>query len=140
TAIGRADGEMAHASSANDPTAYDATKHAGTTGDALYDLALGGRFVTEAEQRLSVAVAGYSDTRVRSRAMSGTKLASLTMATGDPREAAAIGSRALGDAGQIHSRRATDQLRALRALTEPHAHATEVDELRSRIGTLLATA
>ncbi|MGH3621708.1 MAG: hypothetical protein ACRDQ5_07950 [Sciscionella sp.] len=48
TAIGRADGEMAHASSANDPTAYDAIKHAGTTGDALYDLALGGRFVTEA--------------------------------------------------------------------------------------------
>ncbi|MEV7907930.1 XRE family transcriptional regulator, partial [Streptomyces anulatus] len=92
---------------------YDAAQHAGDTGHALFDLAVNGRFAGEASSRLSVAVAGHGDTYVRSRAFSGIKLASLTMVTGAPEEAAAIGVRALRDAVAVRSRRTADELREL---------------------------
>lgn len=112
----------------------------GDTGHSLYDLALYGHFVTDARERLSAAVAGHSDAYARSRAISGIKLASLTMVTGDPVEAAGVAFRALGDAGHVRSRRAADDLRELRALAVPHARLTEIGELCSRIGIVVATA
>ena len=56
----------------------------------------------------------YSDAYARSRAISGAKLATLIMATGDPHEACTIGHRAIDDAGQLRSRRAADDLRESR--------------------------
>ncbi|MGH3979168.1 MAG: XRE family transcriptional regulator, partial [Pseudonocardiaceae bacterium] len=70
------------------------------------------------------------------------KPASLVMATGDPREAAALGAQALDGAGTLRSRRATNDLRDLRdlrRLAEPHTHLPEVADLRQRIGTVVAS-
>lgn len=112
---------------------YDAAQHAGDTGHALFDLAINGQFVSEASNRLSAAVAGHGDTYARSRAFSGIKLASLTMTTGAPEEAAVIGTRALRDAATVRSRRAADELRELHRFATPHNRLTEVAELRHRI-------
>lgn len=140
-AIGQADEEFSHASPANDPpwmAYYDVAQHAGDTGHALFDLAVSGRFATEARLRLQAAVDGHTEAFVRSRAISGIKLASLTMATGDPMEGAAMGKAALVDAGHIRSRRAADDLRELAGLAERHGKASEVEELRTHIGATLA--
>ncbi|MGW4423255.1 hypothetical protein [Streptosporangium sp. NPDC004631] len=112
---------------------YDAAQHAGDTGHALFDLAVHGRFISEASGRLSAAVAGHGDAYIRSRAFSAIKLASLTMATGAPEEAAAIGTRALSDASTVRSRRAADELRELHRHAAPYEHITEVAELRHRV-------
>lgn len=112
---------------------YDAAQHAGDTGHALFDLAINGQFVSEASNRLSAAVAGHGDTYARSRAFSGIKLASLTMTTGAPEEAAVIGTRALRDAATVRSRRAADELRELHRFAAPHNRLTEVAGLRHRI-------
>ncbi|MFB7718200.1 XRE family transcriptional regulator [Nocardia sp. NPDC056100] len=135
-AVGHADEEFSHASPDNDPpwmAYYDAAQHSGDTGHALFDVALDGRFASEAHTRLEVAVAGHTAAFVRSRAISGIKLASLTMATGDPLEAAAIGQAALIDAGHLRSRRAADDLRELSAMAQPHINSTEVEELMKSI-------
>ncbi|MFI6169066.1 XRE family transcriptional regulator [Nocardia sp. NPDC051052] len=141
-AVGQADEEFSHATPANDPpwmAYYDAAQHSGDTGHALFDLALSGRFATEASNRLRAAVEGHTDAFVRSKAISGIKLASLTMATGDPQEAAALGTAALVDAGHIRSRRAADDLRELARLAGTHDKTTEVEELQVHIGTTLAS-
>lgn len=65
--------------------------------------------------------------------MSGIKLATLTMAKGDPEEAAAIGARAVRDAGAVRSRRAIDDLRELHRTALPHQHRDSVAELRHKI-------
>ncbi|TDO57355.1 hypothetical protein EV651_11179 [Kribbella sp. VKM Ac-2571] len=49
----------------------------------------------------------------RSRAMSGIKLASLTVTVRDPQEAAVVGAQALKDTHSLRSRRAADDLRDL---------------------------
>lgn len=119
---------------------YDAAQHAGDTGHALFDLAVNGRFVGEASDRLSAAVAGHGDIYARSRAFSGIKLASLTMVTGAPEEAAAIGTRALRDAATVRSGRTADELRELHRLAVPHERLSEVAELRHRIVEVVAGA
>ncbi|WP_280352108.1 helix-turn-helix domain-containing protein [Nocardia abscessus] len=141
-AVGRADEEFSHASPENDPpwmAYYDAAQHSGDTGHALFDLALDGRFVGEARSRLRAAVDGHTEAYVRSRAISGIKLASLTMATGDPVEAAGFGTAALIDAGHIRSRRAADDLRELARFAKSHNKVTEAEELRTCIGSTLAS-
>jgi hypothetical protein len=143
TTIGMADEEFSHAQPENDPDwmrYYDAAQHHGDTGHALWDIAMTGQFVTEATERLARAVAGHTAAYARSRAISGIKLASLTMVTGDPDEAGAIGRRALASAGEIRSRRAADDLRQLRELAAPHDRIDEVAELRHAIGERVANA
>lgn len=139
-AVGTADDHFAHADPANDPPwmcYYDAAQHAGDTGHALFDVAMLGRSPDEATSRLAVAVAGHDAGFARSRAISQTKLASLTMATGDPVEAAVIGAAALDAAGTIRSRRATDDLRELVRYATRHHNVTEVAALRHRITTVV---
>lgn len=142
TTVGLADEEFSHSEPSNDPAwmrYYDAAQHRGDTGHALWDIAMTGQFVTEATNRLAHAVAGHTDTYARSRAISGIKLASLTMATGDPDEAGEIGKRALAAASDIRSRRAADDLRQLQALAAPHDRIDEVAELRHAIGERVAS-
>jgi hypothetical protein len=93
---------------------YDQAQHLGDTGHARWDLAVRhGEAEQEAASRLAGAVTGHTDTYMRSRAMSGIKLASLTMTVGDPQEAAVIGAQALQDARSLRSRSAADDLRDL---------------------------
>ncbi|MEV1249897.1 hypothetical protein [Nonomuraea sp. NPDC049750] len=130
---------------------YDAAQHSGDTGHALFDLVIDGmivgkptdgkpvgetvneRYLGEASMRLTNAVTGHSAAYVRSRAISGIKLASLTMATGDPEEAASIGGRAVTDAGTVRSRRAQDDMKELAGFALPHKSRTPVAVLRHRI-------
>ncbi|PWW62286.1 hypothetical protein [Actinokineospora spheciospongiae] len=91
---------------------YDDAQHAGDTGHALFDLAISDHSPTEARARLTAAVDGHTAEFTRSKAISSIKLASLTMATGDPAEAIAIGIAALDTAGTIRSCRAADMTTA----------------------------
>jgi len=116
---------------------YDSAQHQGDTGHALFDLAVHGQSMAGAVGRLAHAVAGHTDAYARSRAISGTKLATLTMMTGDPREASAIGHRALDDAGQLRTRRAAVDMRELRGLAHTRSAIPEVAELQHRITMLV---
>lgn len=118
---------------------YDTAQHAGDTGHALFDLAIRGRPAADAVNRLADAVAGHTALYVRSRAISGIKLASLVMATGDPEEAASIGVRAVKDAGTVRSRRAQDDMRELHRLARPHANREQVTKLRHQIQSAIQT-
>jgi hypothetical protein len=142
-AVAQADEAFARASPGDDPpwmAYYEQAQHYGDTAHALFDLAVHDVPGTEAALRLSAAVTGHSDAYARSRAISGTKLASLLMATGDPREAAAAGQRVIDDAGRLRSRRAADDLRELRRFAGRHAGLPEVDVLRERITQLTGPA
>lgn len=141
--VGIADEQFADSSPDDDPVwmrYYDSAQHSGDTGHALYDLALRGHFASEARARLAAAVAGHSAEYARSRAISGIKLASLTMRVGDPDEAADIGTRALDEAGKITSRRAADDLRELGRSTTPHQQVPQVAQLRRAISERLESA
>ncbi len=138
TAVGTADDHFAHSTPANDPpylANYNAAFLGGGNGLALFDLALLGHNVAQATDRLTAAAAGH--TEGRPRAVCLTKLASLTMATGDPIQAATIGNAALDTAGLVRSRRVTDDLRELARHAATHQHLDEVAHLRHRINTLL---
>ncbi|GAA2790509.1 hypothetical protein GCM10010522_04850 [Kribbella solani] len=142
--VGLADEQFSQADPVNDPAwmrYYDQAQHLGDTGHALWDLAIRqGEAEQEAASRLASAVAGHTETYVRSRAMSGIKLASLTMTVGDPREAAAIGTQALKDARSLRSRRAADDLRDLGHRATVFERVAEVAELRNDIRNVLAAS
>lgn len=89
---------------------------------------------------MASAVAGHTDTYVRSRAMSGIKLAALTMTVGDPQEAAVVGEQALKDARLLRSRRAADDLRDLARRATAHEGVHEVASLRHDIRNVLAAS
>ncbi|PSL03214.1 hypothetical protein CLV30_108126 [Haloactinopolyspora alba] len=134
-AVGAADDAFGHAEPSHDPpwmSYYDAAQHAGDTGHALFDLSIQGHS-TDAADRLKTAIDGHTAEYARSRAMSQTKLASLTMATGDPHEAAQVGLVAVDDAGRLHSRRAAMDLAELRDYAGRHRGLAEVGELRHRL-------
>jgi tetratricopeptide (TPR) repeat protein len=135
SAVGAADEAFAHSRPASDPpwiSFYDHAQHHGDTAHALFDLSLRGRR-TEAASRLAYAVAHHGQAFSRSRAFSQIKLASLVMATGDPRRAASIGQRALQDAKLLRSRRAINDLKELRRFSDRHPKIVEAVELRDRI-------
>jgi hypothetical protein len=134
-AVGAADEAFAHANGAEDPpwmAFYDHAQHQGDTAHALFDLSIGGQR-TQAAPRLAYAVAHHGAEYARSRTISRTKLASLLMATGDPRQAAAIGSQALEGVGSLRSRRAIADVRKLHRFAGRHPRVHEAVELRERI-------
>ncbi|MFJ2744770.1 helix-turn-helix domain-containing protein [Streptomyces sp. NPDC087440] len=113
---------------------YDSAQHHGDTGHALAEIALlPGSSPVRAVQRLRTAVENHAPSYVRSRAFSGAKLATLIMKTGDPQEAVAIANRSLVGVQQLHSRRASADLRALMSAAAPHLRTPEVAQLNARI-------
>jgi hypothetical protein len=145
TALSAADEDFARSTPADDPPCisyYGAARHAQCTGHALVDLAvLGGRDPGEATDRLTAAVEGHTNTaNTTSRVICLLELASLTMATGDPIQAATIGHEALDAAGAIRSRRVTDDLRELARGTTRHPDIGEVTALRQRITAAVLTS
>jgi len=136
SAVGLADEAFAGSMPSEDPpwmAYYDHAQHHGDTGHALFDLAIHAIPGTEAVPRLDRAVHEHSDAYARSRAISGAKLATLIVATGDPHEACTVGHRAMDDAGQLRSRRAADDLRELRRFASKHAGIPDITDLRERI-------
>ncbi len=139
TAIGTADDHFAHVTPDNEPpflAFYNPARHALLTGEPLAGLAILGRDPGEATDRLAAAAA-RTDGNTRVQAVSLTKLASLTMATGDPLQAATIGHAALDTASTLRSRNAADELRELARYAAEHQHLDEVAHLRQRIATLV---
>jgi hypothetical protein len=140
TAIGTADEHFAHATPDNDPpfmwTYHNPAVHAMRTGEALVELAILGRSPGEATDRLATAVAGLTGC-ARPLAGCQARLATLTMVTGDPLQAATIGHQALDTASTVRSRTAADDLRELARYAAAHQNLDEVAHLRHRIGTLL---
>jgi hypothetical protein len=136
SAVGAADEEFSHARPAEDApwmASYNEARHVGFAGNVLWGLGMHGQFVAETRNRLSAAITARVEGRARTRDQ--IKLPSLIMVTGDPAEAAALGTRALDWAGTLRSRHAIDDLRRL---AEPHASLTDVADLRDRIGTVVA--
>ena len=141
TAIGTADDHVAHFTPDDEPpflAFYDDARHAQYTGQPLAELAILGRDPGAATDRLAAAAAGHTG-NTRARTVCLAKLASLTMATGDPLHAATIGHEALNAAGSLRSRGVTDALRELARYTAAHQHIDEVAHLRQRIATLVCT-
>jgi hypothetical protein len=104
TAIGTADEHFAHATPENEPpflVCYTDARHAQLTGQPLADLAIVGRDPGEATDRLAAAAAGHASGNNRSRAVCLTKLATLTMITGDPIQAATMGHAAVDAAHHL---------------------------------------
>ncbi len=140
-AVGAADEEFSHARPTEDPpwmASYTEARHLGFAGSVLWELGMHGQFVAETRNRLSAAVAVRTDGRGRTGHQ--LKLARLIMATGDPIEAAALGTHALNAAGTLRSHRIVADLRDLCRLAEPHASHTDVADLRNRIRTVVAAA
>lgn len=138
TAVGMADEEFSRSQPVDDPPHvyyYDATHYMGDIGNALWDTAMTGHFVTEARHRLTASVRGPAVHACRERALSQAKLASLIMAIGDPHEAAMIGEHAVAAAATVRSRRVGENLQDLRRLAKPHIAVPEVAELYQLIGT-----
>ncbi|MEV7465343.1 XRE family transcriptional regulator [Streptomyces kronopolitis] len=135
-AIGLADECFEHAAPQDDPLwmrYYDEAQHQGDTGHALYDLAQSGFAPERAACRLKYAVDHHTEAYVRSRAISRTKLASLTMLTGDPQEATVIGHTALDEVGHLTSRRAAADMHELVQTAVPHLRSSDTESLCERI-------
>jgi hypothetical protein len=136
-AVGTADDHFAHADPANDPQCwahYNAAFHGLVAGMALADLAMHGHDPVQATDRLTSAIAGHEH-HAAYRAQDQIRLATLTIVTGDPVEAAALGTAALESAadGGVRSRRATEDLRQLDHHAARHTSVGEVVEFRHRI-------
>ena len=139
-AIGAADEAFTQARTAEDPpwmASYTEARHLGFSGSSLWELGMRGQFVAETRNRMSTAAAIGTE-GLRARTGGQLKLASLIITTGDPLEAAALGTQALDGMGSLHSQRTTHKLRELRHLSAPHTHLPEIADLRHRIGTILA--
>lgn len=107
-AVGEADEAFARTDPGNDMpwmAYYDHAQHCGDTGHALAALAVHGVRVEDTTRRLATAVKEHSDSYIRSRAISGFKLAALTMRTGDPDQAVEVAQAAVGDATGVLSKR-----------------------------------
>lgn len=140
-AVGAADDAFAKSNPVDDPpwmAYYDEAQHHGDTAHAWFDLViLKDQDPGQAQRRFEIAIAGHDDGYARSRAISGTKLASLLMAKGDPQHAAVVGHRALDDAGGLTSQRAADDLNELSRFAARHRRLPEATYLRERIGATL---
>nr|WP_203981393.1 hypothetical protein [Planosporangium flavigriseum] len=135
-AVGAADEAFAKSDPGEDPPwmrFYDVAQHHGDTAHALFDVAMRTGLTTEAADRFAYSVLHHAPEYARSRAISRTKLATLTMIKDDPRKAACIGHEALDDAGPVQSLRARDDLRALYRASGRHATIEDVRDLRTRV-------
>ncbi len=111
---------------------YSLAQQQGDTARTMHDLAVQGH-ATDARVRYEQAALGHGESRLRARATSELKLAALTMTTGDPHEAAALGNRALATAEQVTSRRAVEHATTLARAAKPHAGMPDVADLRERV-------
>ncbi|MEV6681220.1 hypothetical protein AB0N09_30780 [Streptomyces erythrochromogenes] len=137
-AVGAADDAFTQRRPSEDPpwmAYYDEAQHSGDTAHALFDLAVGidNHDPSEAVTRFQRAVHGHGPGFERSKAMSCTKLASLVMHRGDPREAVALGNKALDLGAGLTSLRAADDLRELGRFAGRHPRLQETAILRERI-------
>ena len=134
--VGRADEYFAARDPHDDPpwiSYYDEAEHQGSTGRALIPAAVDNRDLRRVVPRLQAAVRLHDEHHPRSRAFSRTRLASLLMKVGDPREAATIGRAVLVEASSLRSTRLRSEIEQLGTLATRHQKIPEVSELRHDI-------
>lgn len=130
--IARADSHLTDSDPTQAPpwmTYYDQAEHLGSSARVFAPLDLAQGKPGEATARLTAAIDLHSDHYPRSRAFSRTRLATLMMRVGDPREAAAIGRIAITETAGLHSDRVRGELRALHRAAVDHATIPEVADL-----------
>ncbi|MEV6773354.1 hypothetical protein AB0N05_32450 [Nocardia sp. NPDC051030] len=110
---------------------YDEAEHLGSTGKALIPVALARSQMELAAPRIGQAIRRQGQSYPRSRTFSLTRLATLTMRIGNPREAAELGLRAAGNAKRLHSQRIRDELQGLTRASIKHLDIPEVNRLYS---------
>jgi tetratricopeptide (TPR) repeat protein len=141
--VKRADDYFADVDPANEPPwlcYYDAAEHQGSTGKALIPVAEATKQLEIAMPRLAYAVQSQRKTYPRSRAFSRTRLASLIMSVGDPREAVVIGREAYAEARPLQSTRIVKELRHLAKVSGRYARIGEVADLAHDITTMAPKA
>jgi transcriptional regulator with XRE-family HTH domain len=127
----------------NDPpwiTYFNAADLAGDAGHALLDVALTGKYIDDARNRLRRSIASYSPTQARARAFSLGKLAILELNVGDASQGIIYGEQALSAEAPLKSRRAKDDLAEVRKALSKRADVTGAAELRSRLTQVLKSA
>lgn len=112
---------------------YDEAEHMGSTGKALIPVAQARNRIELAAPRIRQAVQLQREDYPRSRTFSLTRLATLTMRLGDPKEAAEIGFQAADNAKLFRSRRIRDELNTLAEAAAVHRRVEDVAELRHAI-------
>ncbi|WP_236565677.1 XRE family transcriptional regulator [Nocardia sputi] len=134
--VARADEYFAQRSPATDAPwlcFYDEAEHLGSTGKALIPIAQTRHRIELAAPRIQQAIELQAAEYPRSQTFSLTRLATLTMQLGDPKEAVALGIRAATQAGQLDSHRIHNELQRLAAASSPHRRMSDVVELREVI-------
>ncbi|MBO0856308.1 MAG: XRE family transcriptional regulator [Nocardia sp.] len=112
---------------------YDEAEHLGSTGKALIPVAVHRKRIDLAAPRIRQAIELQSPGYPRSRTFSLTRLATLTMTIGEPREAAALGMHAATEAVDFDSQRIRDELGTLAGAAAPYRRIPEVAELTNVI-------
>ncbi|MFI6958505.1 XRE family transcriptional regulator [Nocardia sp. NPDC050408] len=112
---------------------YDEAEHLGSTGKALIPIAQARHRIKLAAPRIQRAVELQAAEYPRSQTFSLTRLATLTMQIGDPKEAVVLGIRAATQAGQLDSHRIHNELQRLAAASSRHRRMKDVVELREVI-------
>ncbi|WP_327097367.1 XRE family transcriptional regulator [Nocardia vinacea] len=112
---------------------YDEAEHLGSTGKALIPIAQARHRIKLAAPRIQRAVELQAAEYLRSQTFSLTRLATLTMQLGDPKEAVVLGIRAATQAGQLDSHRIHNELQRLAAASSRHRRMKDVVELREVI-------
>lgn len=140
SAIDVADREFADSDFPTNPPAisyYDVAEHAATVGQVFIGLASHGRFVAEAQDRLSIAMDGYGQAYARSRTLAQIDFALVAMKAGDPSQAVSVGIDAVAGASTIKSSRLTEGLRGLVHAGAGHESIPEVADFRHHVGAVV---
>jgi transcriptional regulator with XRE-family HTH domain len=135
-AVIAAEDHFAHRDPNHDPPWIDyftEAELAGDAGHALADVALTGRHLDAARQRLGDAVDSYPPTQERARALSLSKLAILELTVGDVDQGIARGEQALTTGAPLQSRRARDDLSKVRDALKRQRKVAGAAELQSRL-------
>lgn len=119
-------------------TYFNVADLAGDTGHALLDVALTGKRIDDARNRLRQSVDSYSATQARARAFSLGKLAILELTVGDASQGIVYAEQTLNAEAPLKSRRAKDDLVEVRKALAKRAKLPGAIELRSRIAQVLS--
>lgn len=114
-------------------TYFDTAELAGDAGHALLDVALTGKHIDDARDRLRQSVESYSANDARGRAFALGKLTILELTVGDAHQGIRYGEQALEAEAPLKSRRAQDDLAEMSKALGKHASLAGARELRSRL-------
>jgi hypothetical protein len=141
-AVMTAENHFSGQESGEDPpwiTYFNAADLAGDAGHALLDVALTGKHIDAARDRLRLSVESYSPAQARARAFSLGKLAILELNVGDVSQGIAYAEQALDAEAPLQSQRAKDDLVEVQKALSSRGKLPGAAEVRSRLNQALST-